>query len=58
MEINRNLRERIISLGDWLSQQIIGQETLVNRILIALLADGHLLVEGARAWPKPKRSRH
>ncbi|WP_250462481.1 AAA family ATPase [Microbulbifer litoralis] len=54
MEANPNLRDSIISLGDWLGQQIIGQETLVNRILIALLADGHLLVEGAPGLAKTK----
>ena len=37
----------IQSLEYWLSQQIVGQSHLVNRLLIALLADGHLLVEGA-----------
>lgn len=37
-----------------ISQQIIGQETLVNRLLIALLADGHLLVEGAPGLAKTR----
>ncbi|MFA0811960.1 AAA family ATPase [Microbulbifer epialgicus] len=54
MEANRNIRDRIIKLGQWLEEQIIGQETLVNRILIALLADGHLLVEGAPGLAKTK----
>ncbi|GAA5444817.1 hypothetical protein Misp06_03007 [Microbulbifer sp. NBRC 101763] len=54
MEANRNFRDRIIALGNWLEEQIIGQETLVNRILIALLADGHLLVEGAPGLAKTK----
>lgn len=30
-----------------LTRCIIGQQALVDRLLIALLADGHLLVEGA-----------
>ncbi|MGB5606380.1 MAG: AAA family ATPase, partial [Gammaproteobacteria bacterium] len=30
-----------------LGEKIIGQQGLVERLLIALLADGHLLVEGA-----------
>jgi len=42
------------SLSSWLSGQIIGQQTLVERILIALLADGHLLVEGAPGLAKTK----
>jgi MoxR-like ATPase len=35
-----------------LRQRIIGQDTLVDRLLIALLADGHLLVEGAPGLAK------
>lgn len=42
------------SLGQWLSQQIVGQSTLVERLLIALLADGHILVEGAPGLAKTK----
>lgn len=42
------------SLKDYLTQQIIGQEDLVDRLLIALLADGHLLVEGAPGLAKTK----
>lgn len=43
-----------INLRDWLSSQILGQPTLVDRLLIALLADGHLLVEGAPGLAKTK----
>lgn len=35
-----------------LAKRIIGQEKLVDRLLIALLADGHLLVEGAPGLAK------
>ncbi|MEO7916119.1 MAG: MoxR family ATPase [Dokdonella sp.] len=35
-----------------LSTRIIGQSALVDRLLIALLADGHLLVEGAPGLAK------
>jgi MoxR-like ATPases len=41
----QRLRER-------LSAAIVGQEALVERLLIALLADGHLLVEGAPGLAK------
>tara|TARA_B100000029_G_C17512385_1_gene936800 strand:- start:458 stop:1417 length:960 start_codon:yes stop_codon:yes gene_type:complete len=44
----------ITELKNWLSQQIIGQERLLDRLLIALLADGHLLVEGAPGLAKTK----
>jgi len=42
------------SLKKHISQQIIGQEVLVERLLIALLADGHLLVEGAPGLAKTR----
>jgi len=41
-------------LRDYLSSQIIGQEGLVERLLIALLADGHLLVEGPPGLAKTR----
>ncbi|MCZ6828375.1 MAG: MoxR family ATPase [Gammaproteobacteria bacterium] len=47
-------RQEIGQLQDWLSQQIIGQEQLVQRLLIALLSDGHLLVEGAPGLAKTR----
>ena len=37
-----------------LRESIIGQEKLVDRLLIALLADGHLLVEGAPGLAKTR----
>lgn len=47
-------REQLLTLQNWLSEQIIGQEKLVNRLLVALLSDGHLLVEGAPGLAKTK----
>ena len=47
-------RSIVTELRTWLGQQIIGQESLIDRILIALLADGHLLVEGAPGLAKTK----
>lgn len=41
-------------LKSHIGKQIIGQEKLVNRLLIALLADGHLLVEGAPGLAKTR----
>ena len=40
------------AMRDELRGRIIGQEALVDRLLIALLADGHLLVEGAPGLAK------
>jgi MoxR-like ATPase len=39
-------------LRDSLSAEIVGQAALIERLLIALLADGHLLVEGAPGLAK------
>ena len=44
----------IQSLREYLRDRIIGQHHLVDRLLIALLADGHLLVEGAPGLAKTK----
>jgi len=41
-------------LNRQIQQRILGQEQLVNRMLIALLADGHLLVEGAPGLAKTR----
>jgi len=41
-------------LRSWLTSQILGQPVLVDRLLISLLADGHLLVEGAPGLAKTK----
>lgn len=42
------------TLQQALSANIIGQQHLIERLLIALLADGHLLVEGAPGLAKTK----
>jgi MoxR-like ATPase len=44
----------ILQLKQHVQNHIIGQEKLVDRLLIALLADGHLLVEGAPGLAKTK----
>ena len=47
-----DLRARFAALRAELQEEIIGQAALVERLLIALLADGHLLVEGAPGLAK------
>ncbi|MDR3392891.1 MAG: MoxR family ATPase [Sulfuriferula sp.] len=42
------------SLRTYLNDQILGQENLVERLLIGLLADGHLLVEGPPGLAKTR----
>lgn len=41
-------------LKRYMQESIIGQEVLVERLLLALLCDGHLLVEGAPGLAKTK----
>lgn len=53
VEMTQNVaQERFKALKNHLQTRILGQENLVTRLLIALLADGHLLVEGAPGLAK------
>ena len=47
-----SLQQTFGALRAQLAKRIIGQDKLVDRLLIALLADGHLLVEGAPGLAK------
>ncbi|HSD38000.1 MAG TPA: MoxR family ATPase [Rhodocyclaceae bacterium] len=49
-----SIQQTFQSLQQHISQRILGQEVLVERLLIALLADGHLLVEGAPGLAKTR----
>ncbi|MDK2847587.1 MAG: MoxR-like ATPase [Desulfuromonadales bacterium] len=52
-----SIQDRFFRLNNALAEQIIGQEQLLERLLIALLADGHLLVEGAPGLAKTRAIR-
>jgi MoxR-like ATPase len=47
-------RQAVRHLKDYLTSQIVGQDRLVERLLVALLADGHLLVEGPPGLAKTR----
>lgn len=47
-------QQEILQLKQFASEQIVGQQSLINRLLIAILADGHLLVEGAPGLAKTR----
>ena len=49
-----SLQNGFQQLRDNLQKTIIGQPQLVERLLLTLLADGHLLVEGAPGLAKTK----
>ncbi|MBK8675646.1 MAG: MoxR family ATPase [Cellvibrionales bacterium] len=51
------LQQHFIAHRQWLETRILGQTALVERLMIALLADGHLLVEGAPGLAKTKAIR-
>jgi MoxR-like ATPase len=52
-----SIQKRFVALGETLETRIIGQPKLIDRLLIALLADGHMLVEGAPGLAKTRAIR-
>ena len=50
----QTVQQHVLQLNSYLHSRILGQEGLVSRLLIALLADGHLLVEGAPGLAKTR----
>ncbi len=49
-----SLQAKFVSLETHLADLVVGQTTLLNRMLVALLCDGHLLVEGAPGLAKTR----
>ncbi len=49
-----SIKDDFLRLQAYMNNQIIGQETLVKSLLVALLSDGHLLVEGLPGLAKTK----
>ena len=47
-------RDQVQVLMDYMNSHILGQQKLVTRMLITLLADGHLLVAGAPGLAKTR----
>ena len=54
MQDDLDVRQHVFNLNEYLQAQVLGQTHLVSRLLIALLADGHLLVEGAPGLAKTR----
>ncbi len=50
----QSVQQHVLQLSHYLNSRILGQAGLVSRLLIALLADGHLLVEGAPGLAKTR----
>jgi MoxR-like ATPase len=47
-------REQILDLKQRITASVIGQETVVDFLLIALLANGHVLLEGLPGLAKTR----
>jgi len=48
------MKHPVHQLMEYIGKHILGQEQLINRMMIALLADGHILVEGAPGLAKTR----
>lgn len=48
------IRDKITNLKQFMESRILGQEALVRKLIISMLADGHVLVEGAPGLAKTK----
>ena len=48
------LRDQVLLLQDFMESRILGQQRLCSRVLVALLADGHILVEGPPGLAKTR----
>ena len=54
-ELNAKIEEEMFFVNDLLTEinkVVVGQETLIERVLTALLADGHILLEGVPGLAK------
>ncbi len=49
-----NLRESVLQISESLNAAVLGQQAVVERLLIALLADGHVLMEGLPGTAKTR----
>lgn len=56
-DATQTIQQRVLELQAYLNERILGQSNLVSRLLIALLADGHLLVEGAPGLAKTRAAK-
>jgi len=50
----QTVRQAFLALREYLCEQVLGQPILVERALVALLGDGHLLVEGPPGLAKTR----
>jgi hypothetical protein len=56
-EVTVSIRQAVLDLQRRINRDIIGQERVVERLIIALLANGNVLIEGLLVSPRPVRSK-
>lgn len=49
------VKQKTEALFNEVSKFIVGQHSMVRYITNGLLCNGHILLEGNPAWPKPQR---
>jgi MoxR-like ATPase len=54
MADSANPRDRLAQVSTWLGERVVGQDALMERLLMALVCGGHLLVEGAPGLAKTR----
>ncbi|PLR30078.1 AAA family ATPase [Chimaeribacter arupi] len=52
-----NIREKLLALEAGMNQQVIGQQELVRMLIVALVCDGHVLLEGLPGLAKTRAVR-
>ena len=58
-ELNIRIEQQsqfVTNLVMGMNKVIVGQKHLVDCLLIGLLSDGHILLEGVPAWPRAAHS--
>lgn len=48
------IHDRLTAVQDYLNSQLIGHQSLIKRLLVAVIADGHILIEGAPGLAKTR----
>ena len=52
-----NAYTQVSAIQNWLESRILGQAQLIQKMLIAVLSNGHILVEGSPGLEKTKAIR-
>ena len=53
-EQSKNYSKQIMTIVDEVQKVIVGQEEVIKKLVIAMMADGHVLLEGVPGLAKTK----